>query len=286
MKKNLMLNTVLKIAPDGDESGRFSGYASTYNNPDLAGDVMLPGCYDAVLDRIHSGGQMPVMFFAHDHYSIPCGVWDEITSDEKGLHVSGRINRDLESGKEIYSALKFGSMSGLSVGISYSMKGVEENASGGFDFNGGGFPLAEKAMEGEAVTYAFLLKILFTTVCISCGFKGGEIVPTLCIGACVGSLFAGSVGADTRVYAAAGMAAMFAGMTNSPISSLLLAFELFGYAGMPYFAIAIAVCFTLSGYYGLYSSQRFAYSKTRTVFIDRKGPRRLWDDNDTDSLRN
>ena len=158
--------------------------------------------------------------------------------------------------------------------------------SGGFDFNGGGFPLAEKAMEGEAVTYAFLLKILFTTVCIACGFKGGEIVPTLCIGACVGSLFAGSVGADTRVYAAAGMAAMFAGMTNSPISSLLLAFELFGYTGMPYFAIAIAVCFTLSGYYGLYSSQRFAYSKTRTVFIDRKGPRRLWDDSDTDSLRN
>lgn len=134
MKKNLMLNTVLKIAPDGDESGRFSGYASTYNNPDLVGDVMLPGCYDAVLDRIHSGGQMPVMFFAHDHYSIPCGVWDEITSDEKGLHVSGRVNTDLESGKEIYSALKFGSMSGLSVGFSFSPDGVEENDSGGFDF--------------------------------------------------------------------------------------------------------------------------------------------------------
>ena len=77
---------------------------------------------------------MPVMFFAHDHYRIPCGVWDEITSDEKGLPVLGRINRDLEFGKEIYSAMKFGSLSGLSVGISYSMKGVEENDSGGFDF--------------------------------------------------------------------------------------------------------------------------------------------------------
>ena len=157
--------------------------------------------------------------------------------------------------------------------------------SGAFDFNGGGFPLAEKAMEGEAVTYAFLLKILFTTVCISCGFKGGEIVPTLCIGACVGSLFAGTVGADVRLYAAAGMAAMFAGMTNCPISSLLLSFELFGYAGMPYYAVTIAVCFTLSGYYGLYSSQRFAYSKTRTEFIDQKGPRRYWDNSDNDSLR-
>ena len=119
--------------------------------------------------------------------------------------------------------------------------------SGSFDFNGGGFPLAEKAMEGEAVSYAFLLKILFTCVCISCGFKGGEIVPTLCIGACVGSLFAGTVSADTKVFAAAGMVAMFCGMTNCPISSLLLAFELFGYDGMPYFAVTIAVCFTLSG---------------------------------------
>lgn len=133
MKKNFLVHTVLKTA-ENDESGKISGYASTYNNPDLAGDVMLPGCYDAVLNKIKSSGVMPVMFFSHDHWSVPCGTWDEINSDEKGLYVSGRINRDLESGKEIYSALKFGSMSGLSVGISYSMKGVEENDNGGFDF--------------------------------------------------------------------------------------------------------------------------------------------------------
>lgn len=133
MKKNFLVHTVLKTA-ENDESGKISGYASTYNNPDLAGDVMLPGCYDAVLNKIKSSGVMPVMFFSHDRWSVPCGTWDEINSDEKGLYVSGRINRDLESGKEIYSALKFGSMSGLSVGISYSMKGVEENDNGGFDF--------------------------------------------------------------------------------------------------------------------------------------------------------
>ena len=133
MKKNFLVHTVLKTA-ENDESGKISGYASTYNNPDLAGDVMLPCCYDAVLNKIKSSGVMPVMFFSHAHWSVPCGTWDEINSDEKGLYVSGRINRDLESGKEIYSALKFGSMSGLSVGISYSMKGVEENDSGGFDF--------------------------------------------------------------------------------------------------------------------------------------------------------
>lgn len=133
MKKNFLVHTVLKTA-ENDESGKISGYASTYNNPDLAGDVMLPGCYDAVLNKIKSSGVMPVMFFSHDHWSVPCGTWDEINSDEKGLYVSGRINRDLESGKEIYSALKFGSLSGLSVGFSFSPEGVEDNDAGGYDF--------------------------------------------------------------------------------------------------------------------------------------------------------
>ena len=133
MKKNFLVHTVLKTA-ENDESGKISGYASTYNNPDLAGDVMLPGCYDAVLNKIKSSGVMPVMFFSHDHWSVPCGTWDEINSDEKCLYVSGRINRDLESGKEIYSALKFGSLSGLSVGFSFSPEGVEDNDAGGYDF--------------------------------------------------------------------------------------------------------------------------------------------------------
>ena len=66
-------------------------------------------------------------------------------------------------------------------------------------------------------------------------------------------------------------------MTNSPFSSLLLCFELFGFEGMPYYAFAIAVSFTLSGYYGLYTSQKFPYSKTEALFINRKGPRKLWE---------
>ena len=37
---------------------------------------------------------------------------------------------------------------------------------------------------------------------------------------------------------------------------------------MPYFAVAVAISFTLSGYYGLYSSQKILYSKLRTEFIN------------------
>ena len=132
MKRNIICKTALTTSDDG--TGKISGYASTYNNPDLSGDVMLPGCYDAVLQKIEKSGVMPVMFFSHEHWSVPCGRWDSIKSDDTGLYVTGRVNTDLESGKEIYSALKFGSMSGLSVGFSFSPDGVEDNDAGGFDF--------------------------------------------------------------------------------------------------------------------------------------------------------
>ena len=57
---------------------------------------------------------------------------------------------------------------------------------------------------------------------------------------------------------------------RKPVSSILIAFEMCGFEAMPYFALAVAVSFTLSGYYGLYKSQKFIYSKIRTEFINRK----------------
>ena len=53
------------------------------------------------------------------------------------------------------------------------------------------------------------------------------------------------------------------------MSTVFLAFELFGYEAMPYFVLSIAICFTLSGYYSLYSTQKFVYSKTKTEYINR-----------------
>ena len=47
----------------------------------------------------------------------------------------------------------------------------------------------------------------------------------------------------------------------SPLPSLLIAIELFGAQGTPYYLLAIAVSYLLSGYYGLYREQKFLYSK-------------------------
>lgn len=138
-------------------------------------------------------------------------------------------------------------------------------------YNGSGMALIERCFEGEAVPmYAFLLKILFTAVALGAGFKGGEIVPTLCVGAVFGCTAGTILHAPAGLCTAMGMACLFVSVTNCPVSTMFLAFEMFGFEAMPYYALAVGVCFTLSGYYGLYSSQKFIYSKTRAEYINRK----------------
>ena len=137
-------------------------------------------------------------------------------------------------------------------------------------YNGSSMGLIEQAIEGHVPYEAFFLKAVFTAVTLGAGYKGGEIVPTLCVGATFGCAVGMLLGFSPSLCAACGMIALFAGVTNCPVSSILIAFEMCGFEAMPYFALAVAVSFTLSGYYGLYKSQKFIYSKIRTEFINRK----------------
>lgn len=120
---------------------------------------------------------------------------------------------------------------------------------------------------GETPWYTFLLKIIFTALTLGAGFKGGEIVPSFCIGASFGCAVAGFMGLPVSLVAACGMVGLFCGVTNSPITSLLIAFELFGYEGMPYYLITVAVSYMLSGYESLYFKQKIMYSKTQTSYV-------------------
>lgn len=122
--------------------------------------------------------------------------------------------------------------------------------------------------EGETGKLTFLLKMVFTALTLGAGFKGGEIVPSLTIGAAFGCIMAPLFNLPVSLTAACGMAGVFCGVTNCPITSLLISFELFGFEGMPYYLTAVAVSYMLSGYYGLYHAQKIMYSKTETHFIN------------------
>ena len=137
----------------------------------------------------------------------------------------------------------------------------------GFDiYLGSGMGIIEDIFHhgGSVPWFSFLLKMLFTALTLGAGFKGGEIVPSFTIGAAFGFVAAGLFGLPVELAAACGMVGVFCGVTNSPITSLLIAFELFGYEAMPWFLTTVAVTYMLSGYHSLYREQRFAESKTET----------------------
>ena len=137
------------------------------------------------------------------------------------------------------------------------------------DYNGAGMDVITRAIEGgQAAPDAFFWKLLFTAVTIGSGFKGGEVVPTFFIGATLGCVLGGLLGIPAGFAAALGLVCVFCGAVNCPIASMVLSIELFGAGQLVYFALACGVAYMLSGYFGLYSSQKILYSKLRTEFIN------------------
>ena len=137
------------------------------------------------------------------------------------------------------------------------------------DYNGAGVEVIAAALErGEARPEAFLLKLLFTAVTLACGFRGGEVVPAFFIGSTFGCAAGALLGLDPGFAAGIGLVAVFCGAVNCPVASMFLSVELFGSGEILYFALACCVSYMLSGYTGLYSSQKIMYSKLRPEFID------------------
>lgn len=141
---------------------------------------------------------------------------------------------------------------------------------GNQDYNGTGMPVITQALAGTVIPFAFLAKMIFTAVTLGSGFKGGEIVPSFFVGATFGCLFGTLTGFSPSLCAAVGMISVFCGVTNCPITSLLISFEMFGYEGMPYYLLACSFSYMLSGYFGLYNSQKILYSKFHTTFINKE----------------
>lgn len=137
------------------------------------------------------------------------------------------------------------------------------------DYNGAGMDVIVRAVEGgRAEPLAFALKTLFTVVTLSSGFKGGEVVPCFFIGATFGCVVGPMLGIPAGFAAAVGLISVFCAGVNCPIASMVLAVEMFGAEGIVFYALACGLAFALSGYSGLYSSQRIVFDKLKPVRID------------------
>ena len=137
------------------------------------------------------------------------------------------------------------------------------------DYNGAGMAVITAAVEeGRAAPLAFLLKLLFTAITLGSGFKGGEVVPSFFVGATFGCMLGPMLGIPAGFAAAIGLVSVFCGAVNCPIASMFLSVELFGADGLLYFALACGLSYVLSGYSGIYSSQRILYDKLKAQYID------------------
>ena len=76
------------------------------------------------------------------------------------------------------------------------------------------------------------------------------------------------MGLDPGFSAALGLTALFCSVVNCPLASVFLAVELFSPGDIAPFAVAVAVAYVLSGYFGLYGSQIILFSKVRQEDIE------------------
>ncbi|PWN66737.1 chloride channel protein [Chryseobacterium oncorhynchi] len=126
-----------------------------------------------------------------------------------------------------------------------------------------GVPIIVESFEKQLPLYDFALKMIFTIVTLSAGFKGGEVTPLFFIGATLGSALSLFIPLPFGLLAGMGFVAVFAGATNTPLACILMGIELFGAESGAYVAIACVVSYLLSGHNSIYTKQKIGVAKNR-----------------------
>ncbi len=94
------------------KTGDIEGYGSVFNNVDSGFDIVEPGAFAKSLEE----RGLPKMLWGHDMWDPPIGIWNEAKEDDRGLYLEGKLNLDMQRGREVHAALKMGSVDGLSIG--------------------------------------------------------------------------------------------------------------------------------------------------------------------------
>jgi HK97 family phage prohead protease len=94
-----------------DDAGEFSGYASTFGNKDLDGDIVVKGAFKAT---INSKRQIPILWLHKQ--DEPIGISLEMKEDDHGLFTRGKLAIDTELGARALALMKLGTLNSLSIG--------------------------------------------------------------------------------------------------------------------------------------------------------------------------
>lgn len=93
------------------EEGKFSGYAAFKGNVDSYGDIILDGAFKRTIRNRKS---FPILY-GHDPMK-PVGISTVMKEDKSGLYTEGQIDLSTPLGQMVYSGLKMGYLSSMSIG--------------------------------------------------------------------------------------------------------------------------------------------------------------------------
>lgn len=263
--------------------GISAGFASVFGTP-IAGavfgvevlfigsilyDVLLPSFIAGIISY-HISSSFGITYFHHHLNFIP------VFSGTFFIKVTlAGIFFGLCSAMVI-EMLKLGEKAALRLKISKPLKG----AVGGLalivlvfifsqQYLGLGLDTIQASLQGaKIVWYAFILKMVFTSITLNFGGSGGIVTPIFFIGATAGSLFAVLLGLDPATFAAIGLVAVLAGTANTPIAASIMAVELFGPKVASYATIACVISYLMTGHRSVYPSQVLSVKKSPLLLVE------------------
>ena len=196
---------------------------------------------------------VPALSFLNIIYAIIAGIFFGLcaASFSKSMHKLGGFFK---------SKIKFPPFRPFVGGLIVALAVL---AIGTTKYIGLGIPTIVQSFEEQLPIYDFAVKLIFTVVTLSAGFKGGEVTPLFFIGATLGNALSYFIPLPTGLLSGMGFVAVFAGATNTPMACSIMAIELFGVECGVYVAIACVVAYLFSGHNSVYSRQMIGEPKNQ-----------------------
>ena len=232
-------------------------------------DVLMPA-FIAGITAYHVSSALGIQYFSYKINVVPVfGEAFMIKVVAAGLFFglcSFMLIYSLHAGRKLFDKIKMiEPLKGITGGI--LLVGLVFASSP--QYLGLGLKTTENALGGgDIIWYAFIMKIVFTSITFNSGGCGGIVTPIFFIGATAGTLFAKVLGLDTATFAALGALGLMAGATNTPIAASIMALELFGVAIAPYATVACAISFLMTGHRSVYPYQLLGVRKSNLLKVD------------------
>ena len=132
---------------------------------------------------------------------------------------------------------------------------------GSYRYVGLGLPIIQDSIRHMSHFADPIWKIFFTALTVGSGFKGGEFIPLVFIGATLGSALAAVLPLSYQLLGSVGFAAVFGAASNTPWACAVMACEIFGWSLAPYAFAGCFVAYYISGHAGIYKTQPITHPK-------------------------